>query len=226
MNNNILEHNHEHTIYSELMCHLPYAIFSVAFGLAVLSFMSSGSTEHATTSHMNDRATILFHSFHFMHIIFAVTGTLITYFRFSKNVFKAIIVGVISPSIFCMLSDAVLPYFGGRLLGGTMNFHLCFVSELNNVLPFLFVGLINGIIMSTHHASRQEIYSLFSHFLHILVSSLASIFYLVSQGLTNWYDHIGMVFLFLIIAVVVPCTLSDVVVPMLFARSGKANERH
>ena len=80
--------------------------------------------------------------------------------------------------------------------------------------------------MSKHHNSKQWLYSISSHAVHILISSLASVFYLVSHGFTNWYAHIGNVFLFLIIAVVVPCTLSDVVTPMAFARRDKGDERH
>lgn len=219
-------HNHEHhfehnhTLTNELLCHLPYAIFSVAFGLTILSFVTYFSLG-VENEMVCDGSAVLFHSFHFMHIVFATTGTLITFFRFSKSISRALLIGIISPSFFCTMSDAILPYIGGRMLGVPMKFHLCFFSELSNVLPFLLVGLINGFIMSRHHHDRQGIYSLFSHAVHIFISSLASIFYLVSHGCTDWYHDIGIIFLFLVIAVVIPCTLSDVVVPMIFARVGK-----
>ncbi len=218
MNSDGKKHTHEHTLTGELICHLPYAIFSVAFSLGVLSFMSVGQ---AGPQQMRATANLLFHSFHFMHIVFAATGTLITFLRFSRNIFMALLVGIFSPAIFCMLSDAILPYLGGRILGVPMSFHLCFVSELPNVLPFLFVGILNGFVMSRHYENRQGLYSLFSHTVHILVSSLASLFYLVSHGFVNWYASIGMVFLFLIGAVVIPCTLSDVVIPMMVAKVDK-----
>ncbi len=211
--------NHRHTLMGELMCHLPYAIYSVAFGLTLLSFVTYFSFEDPFAI-LCRKSDVLFHSFHFMHIVFAATGTLVTFFRFSRNIFKALILGVLSPAIFCTLSDSILPYIGGKILGVHMHFHLCFVTELSNVLPFLIVGIINGFVMSAHQEKRQWLYAITSHALHILVSSLASIFYLVSHGCTDWYLIIGPVFIFLIIAVVVPCTLSDVVVPMLFARLG------
>ena len=90
------------------------------------------------------------------------------------------------------------------------------------MLPFLFVGLINGFVMSKHHEANQKMYSIFSHFVHIFVSSLAATFYLVAHGFTDWYKDMGFVFLFMIIAVVIPCTLSDVVVPMSLARAKKS----
>ena len=215
------ELTHEHTITEEVICHFPYAVFSVAFGLAVLSFISFVSMCNLDSDVTCKGAHLLFHSFHFMHIVFAATGTLITFFRFSKNVWKGMLVGALTASVFCTLSDSILPYLGGELLGVHMHFHLCFISEIDKILPFLLIGLLNGYVMSKHHASRQEIYSIFSHFIHILVSSFAAMFYLVSHGFVNWAANIGFVFLFLIIAVVVPCTFSDVVVPMFFAKGDK-----
>jgi hypothetical protein len=214
------EYEHGHHLIGELFCHLPYAIFSAAFGIVILSFITYFSLGIDTAMTCKG-SRVLFHSFHFMHIAFAATGTLITFFRFSKNILKAIVVGIVSPSFFCSLSDVILPYLGGRMMGVPMKLHICFASELPNVLPFLFVGVINGFILSRHHHDRQGVYSVFSHAIHIFISSLASIFYLVSHGCTDWYHYIGIIFLFLIIAVVIPCTMSDVVVPMVFARAGK-----
>jgi hypothetical protein len=215
------DQSHEHTITQEVMCHFPYAVFSVAFGLAVLSFISFLSMCNLDSQTTCKGAHLLFHSFHFMHIVFAATGTLITFFRFSRNIWKGMLVAIGTASVFCTLSDSVFPYLGGELLGVNMHFHLCFLTELDKVLPFLFIGLVNGYVMSKHHATKQAAYSTFSHFIHILVSSFAAMFYLVSHGFVNWSENIGYVFLFLIIGVVVPCTFSDVVVPMFFAKGEK-----
>jgi hypothetical protein len=212
------EHSHEHTVTGELICHLPYAVFSVAFALIILSVMSAFTLAASHENLVLQGAELLFHSFHFMHIVFAATGTIIAFCRFSKNIWMALLIGTISPTFFCMLSDAILPYLGGRLLGVTMHFHICFLSDTAKVIPFLFVGILNGFLMSRHHDSKLGLYAISSHAVHILVSSLASTFYLVSHGFTDWYVHIGIVFLFLIIAVVVPCTLSDVVVPLAVAK--------
>lgn len=208
------------SVWQELAHHFPYAVFSVALTLGVLSFTT------VTGSYTNKSLDILFHCFHFMHIAFAATGTIITYLRFSRNFWGALIVGSIVPTFFCVLSDVILPYVGGNLLGVHMHWHVCFSTELNNILPFLIAGMINGFVLSQHGVDRQEIYSVFSHFAHILVSSFASSFYLIAHGFNAWYYHIGGVFLFLIGAVVVPCTLSDVVVPMFFAKVKENNEEH
>lgn len=224
-------HNHDHdhihsgenTLVHELLCHLPYAIYSVAFSLIILSVYSVFSIG-LDPSIVKKGSKALFHSFHFMHIVFAATGTIVTFCRFSKNYFRALVVGILSPTFFCILSDAVLPYIGGTLLGVHMHFHACFLTEPQRVIPFLIVGIINGFVMSSHHSSKQGGYSLSSHASHIAISSLASTFYLISHGFTNWYVSIGNVFVLLIIAVVVPCTLADVVVPMTIARLGRKKQ--
>jgi hypothetical protein len=217
--------DHGHSLMGELICHLPYAIFSVALGLIALSFLSffglnNGSIANKKGLHM------LFHSFHFLHIIFATTGSLITFSRFSQNLLKGFVVALCSALFFCTLSDIILPYLAGRLLGVSMHLHLCLFSELHNIVPFLAVGLLNGLVMSKHSQAKKGIYSIGSHFAHILTSSLASLFYLVSEGFVNWSAQMGLVFLLLILAVLIPCTFADVIVPVLFAQPKKRDKKY
>jgi hypothetical protein len=208
--------HHSDSLFGEILAHLPYAIFSVAFGLTILSVM-----DYFTGGASKKGAKLLFHSFHFLHLIFAVTGSLITFSRFSNNLFKGIVVSLVSAIIFCTLSDVVMPALFVKALGVDVHLHLCFISELHNVIPFLAIGLLNGIVMSYHSHSAREFYSVTSHFSHILVSSLASLFYLISHGFIQWYENLGLLYILLILAVVIPCTMADIVVPVFFARSGK-----
>src|SRR5437016_3021852 len=143
-------HSGENTILHELLCHLPYAIYSVAFSLIILSIYSVFSMG-LDPAIIKKGSKALFHSFHFMHIVF--------FFLFY----------------------AVLPYIVCTLLGVDMHFHMCFLKEPQRVIPFLIVGVINGFVMSMHHESKQGGYSLSSHATHITISSLASTFYLISH---------------------------------------------
>lgn len=197
---------HHHTVWAEILCHLPYAIFSVAISMVCLTFMT----------HVDPGR--LFHNFHFLHLLFASTGTVLIFRKYSKNILLGLLVGFLVPALFCTFSDAVLPYLGGQCVGLDMHFHWCFLSHLDTVLPFLIGGMINGWVMSGHPSSRQLFYSLGFHFVHIFISSMASILYLVSFGFHDWWNQMGFVFIFLILAVLIPCTLSDIVVPILFAK--------
>ena len=213
--------HHDHSLKEELVTHLPYAIFSVAFGLILLTLLSYFSLSNTDAKMFKKGYMMLFHSFHFLHVLFASTGTVLTFLRFSSNRLKAVVVGVISPVIFCILSDIFLPYIGGMILGQTMSLHICFVNEWVNVVPFLIVGMLNGFLLASHFSEFGRIFSVGSHFAHILISSLASLFYMVSHGFNNWQPQMGLVFIVLILAVLLPCTLSDVVVPMYFAGAKK-----
>lgn len=214
--------NHQHdtvleshgTVREELLCHFPYAILSVALSIMALSILSYSGFKVKESRQ-------LFHSFHFLHILFSGTGAVLVFRKYSSSKLMALLVGIAVPAVFCTLSDSLLPFVGGSYLGLHMHFHWCFLDHFFTVLPFLIVGVLNGFVVSSHTSSRQLYYSGGSHFLHIFLSSLASIFYLVSYGFSAWGKHMGFVFLFLIIAVLIPCTLADIVVPMGFAHYTK-----
>lgn len=224
INNSIENHNvleHHHTVKEELFCHLPYAIFSVAIALIFLSFISNLCVDGGTGHSHDSVAYRLFHNFHYLHLLFAGTGTILMFRKYSKSTLMGLFVGFAIPAVFCTLSDAILPYFGGRFANLSMHFHWCFINHLDTVLPFLLAGMLNGWVMSQHEKSRQLFYSLGFHFFHIFISSMASILYLVSFGFHHWWEHMGFVFIYIIVAVLIPCTLADIVVPIFFARLKK-----
>lgn len=201
----------------ELAHHFPYAVFSVALsfiGAALLGYFSFG----ASASVVESGSLVLFHSFHFLHIVFAATGAVLTFFRYSNKLAQGLIMGVVNAAFFCILSDIFMPYIVGELLGFSMELHVCFLHEMHNIVPFLAIGIFNGWLLSKHGSGKKSFYSLWSHFAHILVSSLASMMYIISHGMHDWMPYMGYLFALLVIAVVVPCTLSDVIVPVYIAR--------
>lgn len=214
---------HEHdgsNITEEIMSHMPYAILSVALSLIGAAFMSF-FTYGADPQMLHEGTHTLFHAFHFLHIVFAATGAMITFFRFSKDIVRGFIVCTISTVVFCILSDVLFPYISGVLLGADMDLHICFVSELTNVVPFLLVGLLNGWVLHKNKNGLQSYYSVWAHFMHILVSAFASLIYMIGNGFDEWYLYFGPIFILMIIAVVVPCTMSDLVVPIAFSGAKK-----
>lgn len=212
-NANLLEHHA--TMWHEILCHLPYAIFSVALAIIALTLLSGSMVQNSKMAHR------LFHSFHYLHILFAATGTVLMFRKYSKNILWGLLVGTLVPALFCTVSDTILPFFGGKALNLAMDFHWCFVSHLDAVIPFLFMGVLNGWVMSSHEASRQIFYSIGFHVSHIFISSMASILYLVSFGFDKWWNHMGFVFIYIILVVLIPCTLADIVVPIIFAQFQK-----
>jgi hypothetical protein len=231
-------HNHEkrsiwESFYHELLHHFPYATMSVALALMLLTLIhvlfysnpqdlvtvaSTCCGGHEEITAQAAGLDTLFHCFHFAHILFATSGTIVTFRRYSQRIWVGLLVGTLSSMVFCTLSDVLLPYAAGRILGIEMDLHICFASELSNILPFLFVGLFNGWVMSQLPEFRTQENSLFLHFLHTFISAMASIFYAVGHGLSDFYSNFGLFFLLMIIAVILPCTLSDVIAPIFFAK--------
>lgn len=214
------------SIRDELMCHFPYAVLSLAFGLVLLSILTAntgaGSSAASTTFYQ------LFHSCHFMHIVFAAAGTTVAFFKYSRRWILGIVVGAITPAIFCVMSDVIMPYLGGRVLGVPMRLHICFLHDFVNAPIFLGIGILTGLVLTFHtdRAHTDSYISRWLHFGHILLSGLAALFYMVSHGFYAWASQMGLVYLMLTIAVVIPCTISDIVVPMLLAKSGECHEHH
>lgn len=211
---------HESSLWQELMCHLPYATFSVALGFVVLSLLKFLSVGCVNVPMLYSAYHLLFHSFHYLHLVFATVGTVVTFSRFSSRVVPCILVSMLSPAIFCTLSDVALPALAAQILGLKVPIHVCFFSlpDTMNVIPFMIMGLITGFAIARHHSHDLRIISLQSHFVHILISALAASCYIASYGFAAWQSVVGMLFCFLVVAVVVPCTISDVIIPMYVAR--------
>lgn len=219
------DHNHDEvSVIGEVICHLPYAVYSAAIGLIILSFIAAFGYLQAAPGAKIKGLHGLFHSFHYLHIIFAATGSLVTFSRFSKKLVRGFLVALGSAMVFCTLTDILIPYAGGRMLGIPMRLHLCFFHELNNIIPFLAIGLVNGLVVSSHAAATRSVYGIFSHFAHIFTGTMACLFYLAGEGFAHWQHHMGLVLILLIVSVAIPCTFADVIVPIFFARLGKPSK--
>jgi len=128
---------------------------------------------------------------------------------------KALIIGFAGSVLICGLSDIVFPYFGGRILGTHMHLHMCLLEHPHIIIPFAVIGTLVGFLVPSVIEKSTE----FSHSMHVLVSSMASLLYLISFGVSEWTHVIGGVFIITVVAVILPCCLSDIVFPLTFLDS-------
>jgi len=194
----------------ELLSHLPFSIFATVGGMmlvAVLTFIG----EPFYGQKLPEAFRELFHIFHPVHMLFSATATTAMFWRYERRVVKALIVGVLGALLVCGASDIVIPYVSGLMLGVEMGFHVCVIEHPGLVLPFTAVGVLAGFLASGHIVRA----TVFSHTVHVVISSSASLLYLVSFGLTDWTDNAGWVFIFVVLAVMIPCCFSDIVFPLL-----------
>lgn len=223
----------------ELREHVPFSVTAVALGLMVAGaicilgsgFMEAGAgaamrnhaqalaDNHADHDHGPDFAQLFFHLFHPAHMLFSAVATTAMFCRYDRSTAKAIVVGLVGAIGVCGASDILMPHVSLMILGIQCPWHICVIEHPTMVLPYAAIGVIVGLV-----ASGGVIRStLISHSLHVLTSSMASIFYMVGPlGLIAWIDRIGEVFVFVVLAVMVPCCLSDIVFPMLMSKAGRA----
>lgn len=197
----------------ELKKHLPFSILSACLAIIVIGFLSIiiGNTQ------LSQVGRELFHIFHPLHILASAATTTAVYWIHRRKVINAIIIGVLGAIVICSLSDIIFPFLGGRLLSVKMHFHLCVLQHPLTLIPFLLVGVIAGFV-SPEVLENSTIYS---HSAHILLSTMASLVYLVSFGFTEWMHFIGSVFVIVVLVVLIPCCLSDIVFPLMFVKENK-----
>jgi len=204
-------------ILGELAHHLPFSIMSVAFGL-VLAGLLHFITRAAGTADPSEYFRELFHLFHPLHILFSATATTAMFWQNERNLFKAAAVGVAGSIGICGISDVIIPYVAGLMLGTRMHLHICIIEHPYMILPFLFLGLMMGFLRPGRLEKRGGV--VLSHSLHVFISAAASVMYLVSYGMSNWLYHVGAVMIFMVLAVIIPCCMSDIVFPLLFVKRG------
>ena len=202
-------------IITELGAHLPYSIFGVVIGIIILGILTFFTVILRVEHLLQDATEELFHVFHPVHILLSAIVTTAMFWKHERHFMKTFLIGFFGSIIICGLSDILLPYIGGKILGRQMQLHLCILEHPNSILPFALIGVAVGFLVPGAIEKSTE----FSHSLHVLVSSMASILYLISFGMTEWIHVIGGVFLVTIVAVMLPCCVSDIVFPLTFTDS-------
>ena len=197
-------------VVTELMHHVPFSVFGVMLGLLVMGVLTFLVHAVDHNAHLAEAAGELYHVFHPSHILLSAVTATAMFMKHDGNVYKAVAVGFVGSITLCSLSDVVFPYFGGMLIGGDMHFHIDILAHPETVLPFAIVGTVAGLAAPQTFEKATE----YSHSMHVFVSAVASILYLVTFGLTDWTHAIGGVFMITIFAVMIPCCLSDIIFPL------------
>lgn len=114
------------------------------------------------------------------------------------------------------LSDSVIPYIGELLLGlPNTGLHLGFIEKWWLVNPLAMLGIA---VAYFNPATK------FPHAGHVLVSTWASLFHVIMALDGTLTIGVALViFAFLFLAVWIPCCVSDIVFPLLFANSKQSN---
>jgi len=208
-------------IFAELREHLPYTVMAALIGVGLMSLMSFEAALTGRQMLLPQASRGLFHALHFSHLFVSAIVTTAMFWRHERLLVKTALVGFFGTVIPCGMSDILFPYAGGLMLGVPMEFHLCVVEHPVLVLPFVLAGVAVGFCLPPVQRS-----TLFTHTAHVILSSTATMLYLVSFGIADWLRFAAAVFFLLVAAVMVPCCTSDIVFPLLFTQSNRPPHRH
>jgi hypothetical protein len=192
----------------ELATHAPFTAAGAVSGIIVMAIV-------VITKTPSNISETIFYILHPAHVLFSAIVTTAMYRRYSTGkLWAAILVGYTGSIGTATLSDAIIPYLGGESLRIGIEFHLPFIEEWWLVNPAAFLGIFIGYLRPS---------TKLPHAAHIFLSTWASLFYFTAFSVTDWLPLLPFVFLFLFLAVWLPCCFSDIVYAHFFLGGDQHN---
>lgn len=207
--NNICISNMEdilNKVIKELEHHIPFTFLGAAAGILFMVLILNGNILSNIIPYTED----IFFILHPTHVFFSALVTTTLYVRYrNKNVLWVIFVGYTGAIGIATISDSIIPYLGELLLGlPESEPHIGFIEEpLKTNIPAL-IGIAIGYIKGT---------TKIPHAGHVLISTWASLFHIIMAigSTVTVVQYVG-IFIFLFLAVWLPCCTSDIIYPLLF----------
>ena len=206
-------------IANQLARHAPFTALGAVAGIVVMVII-------VFTQAPKEFSNALFYTLHPLHVVLSALATTAMYKLNGKGKLRLVILIGYTGSIgIATLSDVIIPYLGGSLLHIPMEFHLPFIET--EKMPF--IGIEKWMVVNSAAAIGIAIgywkpTTKFPHFGHTLLSTWASLFSFTAFGVANWIPLLPFVFLFLFLAVWIPCCASDIVYPLLWVREAPATK--
>ncbi len=193
-------------IVKELRVHAPYTALGAVSGIIIMAIIAYGNVPSRISY-------VAFYSLHPIHVLLSALTTTAMYARYKKcKLWQALLIGWTGSVGIATISDAVIPFLGGNLLGIQMEFHIPFIEKW-----WVNLMALAGVVI----CYRKPVTKM-PHFGHVLLSTWASLFYFTAFGIADWVPLLPFIFLFLFLAVWIPCCASDIIYPLLFV--GRAKE--
>jgi len=200
-------------IAHELAEHAPFTALGAVAGIIVMVIIYFTHAPRETSE-------VLFYTLHPLHIIFSALVTTSMYRLHKRGRFWAIIlIGYTGSVGIATLSDIIIPYLGGSTLNIPMEFELPFMETSN--MPFIEIPkwiIVNAAAFIGIAIACWKPTTRFPHMGHVLLSTWASLFSFTAFGIADWMPLLPFIFLFLFLAVWLPCCVSDIVYPLLWVR--------
>jgi hypothetical protein len=195
-------------IGNELKHHAPFTALGAVSGIVIMLIILFGNIlpQVSQVSHT------VFYILHPLHITLSAIVTTAMYKKHGNGkIWVIILIGYFGSIGIGTLSDSIIPYLGEILLDlPNRGIHIGFIEEWQIVHPAALIGIAIGY---------WKPITRLPHFGHVLLSTWASLFHIImALGETADLVTFMVIFLFLFLAVWIPCCTSDIVFPLLFTR--------
>lgn len=208
-------------IASELKEHAPFTAIGAVTGIIIMVIIV-----FADVSSPISQAT--FYTLHPLHVVLSALVTTAMYMKYRKGkLWAAILIGYAGSVGIATLSDAVIPFLEGTTLNIEIGFHAPFLET--EAMPYLGVAkwvVINSAAVIGIAIGYWKHTTKIPHSGHVLLSTWASLFYFTAFGTASWIPLLPLIFVFLFLAVWLPCCLSDIAFPLLFIGKAGPQENH
>jgi len=192
-------------IAKELTRHAPFTLFGALTGVVIMLLFGS-IPKH-----------VALNTFYILHPVHVVLSALVTTSMYrmhrsgqgSSNLIALLIIGFTGSIGIATISDSLIPYLGEIMLDmPNRGLHIGFIEKWWLITPLALLGITIAYVRPS---------TKFPHAGHVLLSTWASLFHILMAvgGNITWQSYL-VVFIFLFIAVVIPCCVSDIVFPLLF----------
>lgn len=200
-------------VASELEHHIPFTIFGASTGIVLMLILIYTNA----LEQIPPISETIFFILHPTHIFLSALVTTALYLKYSKkNIWLAIIIGYTGSIGIATLSDSIIPYLGELLLKlPHAEPHIGFIEEPIIVNIPAFAGILLGYLKG---------FTRVPHAGHVLISTWASLFHIIMAiGLSVSLVQTLGIFIFLFLAVWLPCCTSDIIYPLLFPSKSSKN---
>lgn len=185
----------------ELKHHAPFTAFASIIAILVVLLIQYYFNKSVSEN--------LFDIFHPAHIIASSMVTAGIFYKYKPKIISAVLIGISGAIIIGSLSDIIIPWLGGNLLNLKTIFYLPLIEKPLIILASAIIGSSIGIATKI---------TKIPHFTHVFLSVFASLFYLLAfTPIFNFLTFIAAFFIVLI-AVIIPCCVSDILFPFLFLK--------
>jgi hypothetical protein len=190
-------------IKKEMREHAPFTVLGALTGILVMFvfYRIPAGAAHR-----------IFYTLHPLHVFLSALVTASMYRMHIKSVWwKVILVGYLGSVGIATISDSVIPFLAEGLLGlPDREIHLGFIEKWWLVNPLALLGISFAFFRPTTKVP---------HFGHVLLSTWTSLFHIImALGGVLGVVRIFVIFVFLFLAVWLPCCLSDIFFPLLFTK--------